>query len=143
MARIEPVLELTPEGGQVVVTRFECGNLPALIAVRLLHARMKRHVRRGASGFLGVRTIVYWRDRTMVTVSLWQSLESIYSLGNVSQHVSATKVPAYLGVETTCGIFYLVGDWRRVMFGGSAVTRSPLHPLTRDPAPSPSADMPR
>lgn len=129
MARIAAVPELAPEGGQVVVTRFECGNLPSLIAVRMLHARLKRHVKRRARGFIGVKTVILWQPRTMLSISLWQDLASIYSMGNVTQHVEATRVPAHLGVETSCGIFYLVGDWRRVMFGGSAPTRSPLHPL--------------
>jgi hypothetical protein len=131
MARIEPVLELHPAGGQVVVTRFECGSMSRLVAIRLLHARLKRHVRRGATGFIAVRTVTDWRRRTMLSISLWESLDSIYSMGEVRRHVAASRVPGRLGVATTCGIYYLVGDWRRVMFGGAADTRSPLYPLAR------------
>jgi len=140
MARIDPVLELVPGGGQVVVTRFECRTLAALIAIRFTHSKLKRDVRRRASGFLGVRTIIDWRARTMLSISAWQSLDDIYSMGNVPGHVAASRLPAHLGVATSCGIFYLVGDWRRVMFGGDVATRSPLHPLAAGPQPSSSAE---
>lgn len=136
MARIEPLLELEPAGGQVVVTRFECGSLARLAAIRLLHARLKRDVRRAATGFIAVRTVTDWRRRTMLSISLWESLDSIYSMGEVRQHVAASRLPAQLGVATTCGIYYLVGDWRRVMFRGAAVTRSPLYPLEHSLSPA-------
>lgn len=130
MARLSPLLELSVDGGQVVVTRFECPTLAALIAVRLIHARLKPAVRRGATGFIGVTTIIDWKRRTMLSISLWQDLDSIYSMGNVPVHVAAARVPSRLGVATTCGIFCLAGDWRRVMFRGEAQARSPLRPLS-------------
>lgn len=129
MARLEPLLQLQPDGGQVVVTRFECPSLRALVIIRLRHGALKRHVRRTADGFIAVRAVVDWRRRTMLSISLWQSLDSIYAMGNVRQHVAAARLPGLLGVATTCGIYYLVGDWRQVMFRGAAVTRSPLYPL--------------
>jgi hypothetical protein len=140
MARVEPLLELHADGGQVVVTRFECGSMAKLLAIRLLHARLKRDVRRTAKGFIGIRTVIDWRRRTILSISLWESLDSIYSMGEVRQHVSAVRLPSRLGVATTCGIYCLAGDWRRVMFGGAAVTRSPLHPLDHPP---PSAHVSR
>lgn len=136
MARIEPILELEPAGGQVVVTRFECGSLASLAAIRLMHIRLKHDVRRHATGFIAVRTVTSWRRRTMLSISLWESLDSIYSMGEVPQHVAAARVPVKLGVATTCGIYSLVGDWRRVMFGGAATARSPLHPLERNLSPA-------
>jgi hypothetical protein len=131
MARVSPLLELSADGGQVVITRFECPTLAALIAVRLVHARLKPAVQCGAQGFIGVTTITDWKRRTMLSISLWQNLDSIYSLGNVPQHVAAARIPSRLGVSTTCGIFCLAGDWRRVMFRIETKARSPLHPLTR------------
>lgn len=136
MARIEPLPELYPEGGQVVVTRFECGSVSRLLAIRLLHASLKRDVRRTAPGFIAVRTVIDWRRRTMLSISLWENLDSIYAMGNVPRHVSAARVPSALGVATTCGIYYLAGDWRRVMFGSAADTRSPLYPLHHYPSPA-------
>jgi hypothetical protein len=136
MARVAPLLGLHPEGGQLVVTRFECGSLSALLAVRITHARLKRHVRREARGFLGVTAITDWRRRTMLSISLWQDLDSIYSMGSVPQHVAAARLPHRLGVSTTSGIFYLVGDWRRVMFRSDVTTRSPLRPLNHEPSAS-------
>jgi hypothetical protein len=136
MARVAPLLELYPDGGQVVVTRFECGSVPKLLVIRLLHASLKRAVRRTAPGFIAIRAIIDWRRRTMLSISLWEDLESIYAMGNVPRHVSAARVPSALGVATTCGIYYLVGDWRRVMFGGTADTRSPLYPLPKYRSPA-------
>lgn len=132
MARIEPLLELHPEGGQVVITRFECRTVPRLLAVRLVHSRLKRDVRRAAPGFIAVKTVIDWSQRTMLSISLWENLDSIYAMGEVPSHVSASRLPAQLGVRTTCGIFCMAGDWRRVMFRGAAVARSPLHPLNDD-----------
>jgi hypothetical protein len=125
----DPVIELDPTGGEVVVTRFECGSLVNLLVLLVLHLRLKRDVRRRASGFLGARPVVDWRRRTLLSVSLWTDLDSIYSMGDVPRHVSVVRIPSRLGVRTTCGVFCFGGDWRRVMFGGQAVARSPLHPL--------------
>lgn len=116
-------------GGQVVVTRFECGTLRGLLAIIALHLRLKVDVRRRARGYLGVRTLVDWRHRTLLSVSLWQDLDSVYSMGMVPRHVSAVRVPGLLGVRTTCGVFCFVGDWRRVMFGSAAEPRSPMYPI--------------
>lgn len=137
MARLNPQLRLYPEGGQVVVTRFECPSVPVLLALRLRHAAMRRHVRRHATGFLGVTMLIDWRSRVLLSLSLWEDLGSIYSMGMVSEHVAAVRLPAVLGVNTTCGIFCLVGDWRAVMFGSPSAARSPLLPLT--PAAEPTS----
>jgi hypothetical protein len=134
MARVEPLLEADPASSQVVVTRFECGNLLTLLTLRAVHVRIKSEVRRQAAGLIGVTTFIDWRSRTMLSISLWQNFGSIYSMGNVPQHVSVSRLPGRLGVTTTCGIFSLTGDWRRAMFRSDVVTRSPLDPFSREPA---------
>jgi hypothetical protein len=134
MARVAPLLEVNPASSQVVVTRFECGNMLTLAALRVVHIRLKFDVRRHATGFIGVTTFIDWPRRTMLSISLWQDFNSIYSMGNVPQHVSAARLPARLGVTTTCGIFSLAGDWRRAMFRSDVATRSPLDPLSREHA---------
>lgn len=123
-----PVIEPDLDKGQVVVTRFECPSVAAVLAVRLMHIRVKRDVRRHASGFVGLRLIVDWRRRTVLSISLWQDLASVYTMGQVARHIEATRIPPALGVTTSCGVFCYVGEWMRVMFGGDRVTRSPLHP---------------
>ena len=140
MARVEPLFQLYPAGGQIVVTRFECGSVARLLAIRLLHARLKRDVRRTAKGFIAVKAVIDWRKRTMLSISLWESLDCIYTMGDVRQHVGAARLPSRLGVATACGIYCLAGDWRQVMFRGAAITRSPLHPLDHPP---PSAHVSR
>jgi hypothetical protein len=128
---VEPLFELDPGGGQVVITRFECGNLLALAIVRALHYRVKRDVRRHARGFVGVKTLIDWRRRCLLSISLWEDLDSVYSMGSVPRHITATRMPGPLGVATASGIYCFVGDWRRVMFRSECAARSPLRPLQR------------
>jgi hypothetical protein len=125
---VTPVIEPDPGKGQVVVTRFECPGVWAVLAVRLLHIRVKRAVRRQATGLAGIVLITDWRRRTVLSISLWQDLESVYSMGQVTRHIHATRFPKRLGITTTCGVFCYAGEWMRVMFGASRVARSPLHP---------------
>jgi hypothetical protein len=124
-----PGLEPDPDGGQVVVTRFECQSRLALIVLLVLHQRVKRDVRRHATGFVGVRALVDWRRRCLLSVSLWENLDSVYSMGSVPRHILATRVTGRLGVATASGVYCFVGDWRWVMFGSRCRARSPLHPL--------------
>lgn len=132
MAFVEPVLEPRPEGGQVVVTRFECGGLLQLAYLCALHMKVKREVRRHARGLVASRALVDWRRHTLVSVTLWDDLDSVYSMGAVHAHIAASRLPPRMGVRTACGIFCFVGDWRRVMFGAPHVGRSPLRPLAHD-----------
>jgi hypothetical protein len=110
----------------VVVTRFECPNLTVLVALILLHWRIKRAVHRDGQGLIGSRMVIEWRRRTMLSVSLWPDLVSVYSMGDVSRHVEGARVPGRLGVRTTCGIYCFAGDWRRVMFRSEVTPQSPL-----------------
>jgi hypothetical protein len=128
VAGVIPLLEPDVAGGQVVVTRFECGTLPKLLWILAMHVRVKIDVRRQSSGLVGVKALVDWRGRTVYSISLWRDLDSVYSMGNVPRHVSAARVPRVMGVETTCGVFCYVGDWRRVMFRSPSPPRSPLRP---------------
>lgn len=128
-----PLIEPDITGGQVVVTRFECGTLRKLFWILAMHARVKIDVRRQSTGFVGVKALIDWRRRTVYSITLWRDLDSVYSMGNVPRHVSAARVPRVMGVETTCGIFCYVGDWRRVMFRSPSPPRSPLHSAPREP----------
>jgi hypothetical protein len=134
-----PVLEPDPTAGQVVVTRFECPNLLAMLVIRMLHRRVKRDVRKHARGFLGITLLCHWRRRTVLSITLWHDLDSVYSMGEVSRHVQAARIPRKLGVRTSCGVFCFVGDWTRVMFGSQVPARSPLRRLADGP-PSPDQD---
>lgn len=111
------------------MTRFECPTYRSLLVVLILHVRLKIDVRRHADGFVGVKPLINWRRRTLLSISLWKDFDSIYSMGQVSRHVAATRLPRGFGVDTTCGVFSFVGDWRRVMFGSPSQPRSPLHPI--------------
>ncbi|MBE1492786.1 hypothetical protein [Plantactinospora soyae] len=75
------------------------------------------------------RVVVHWRQRTMLSITLWPDLESVYDMGSVPRHVSGSRLPGRLGVATSSGVFTFTGDWRRVMFGSPAKARSPLRPL--------------
>jgi hypothetical protein len=112
-----------------VVTRFECPNLAVLLYLLALHVRIKRDVVRHAPGLVASRVVVQWRTRTMLSLSLWQNLDSVYDMGSVPRHVAGSRVPGRLGVATSSGVFGFTGDWRRVMFGAPAEPRSPLRPI--------------
>jgi hypothetical protein len=126
---MEPMFELRPEGGQVMVTRFECGSVAKLLYMVLLHLRIKRDVHRMGDGLIGSRVIIDWRRRVMLSVSLWPDIDSVYSMGSVPRHIAAARIPARLGVRTTCGVFCFAGDWRRVMFGSPVEPRTPVLPV--------------
>lgn len=67
----------------IVVTRFECPGLWALLVLLVLHKRLARDVRRHATGFLGTSLMVGWRTRTLLNVSLWQDMDGVHSMGRV------------------------------------------------------------
>jgi hypothetical protein len=138
-----------PAGGQVMITRFECPSLLTMLALLLLHARVGRDVRRRAHGFVAVVSHHDWRNRTVLSVSLWRDLDSVYSMGGVGRHITASRLPRRLGISTRCGVFCYSGDWRYVMFGAPATSTSPLaerRPVVamapgtapQDPEPAPS-----
>ena len=102
-------------------------TLVRLLTLLVVHRRIARDVRRQAEGFLGVRTIVDWRRRSFLSMSVWTGLDSVYSMGAVQRHVTAARLPAQLGVDTVCGVFCFIGDWRRVMFRSPVESHSPLH----------------
>jgi len=115
-----------------MVTRFECPNLFAMFVVVFMHGRVKRQVARLASGYLGAVMLRDWRRRTVLSVSLWRDLESVYSMGDVPRHIHAARVPARFGIQTRAGAFCYAGDWQRVMFGAGQPKASPLEPTPTD-----------
>lgn len=122
-------LRIEDERGQVVVTRFECRSLYALLIIRALHHPVKKDVRRFAEGYLGGTTLIQWRKRTLLSFSMWDSMGSIYGMGKVTRHVLAARVPHRLGAVTCSGIYTYRGDWRNVMFGPPLVaTHEPIRP---------------
>jgi len=129
MAHIEPLFELQPEGGQVIVTRFECRSLLQLAFMVALHIRVKRAVRIQAPGLIASKALVDWRRRTLMSISLWKDLDSIYSMGSVPRHIEATRIARRIGVRTACGVFCFAGDWKRVMFRAGDGHDSPLRPV--------------
>jgi hypothetical protein len=125
---VNPAFDLDPTGGQVMITRFECPNLLVMVLVVLLHGRVKRQVARRAEGYLGAVMLRDWRSRTVLSVSLWRDIDSVYAMGEVPRHVHASRVPPRLGIRTRAGVFCYAGDWRRVMFGAGHPNPSPLMP---------------
>ena len=98
---------------------------PMMIAAITVHSERSRSL-------VASRALVDWRRHTLVSVTLWDDLDSVYSMGSVHAHVAASRLPPRMGVRTACGIFCFVGDWRRVMFGAPHEGRSPLRPLAQD-----------
>lgn len=117
---------------RVVVTRFECRTFIALLIIIALHHLIAPYVRRDVQGHLGALHQVNWRKRTVMNVSLWTSIDAIYSMGRCDAHIVAARIPRRLGVATSCAIFRMEGDWRSVMFGRSIESRSILSPVSRE-----------
>src|SRR2546423_7874 len=82
---------LDPDGGQALVTRFDCPSRLRMLLVLVLHGWIKRDVRRVASGYLGAVTVRDWRSRTVLSISLWQRLEHVYGMGGVNRHIRASR----------------------------------------------------
>lgn len=127
---MSPTFNLDPTRGQVMITRFECPNLSAMLVIMLLHNRIKRQVAQLAEGYIGAVMLRDWRTRTVLSVSLWRDLDSVYSMGRVPRHIHGSRVPARLGIRTRAGVFCYAGDWRQVMFGAGQPKPSPLEPTT-------------
>ncbi len=111
---------------QVVITRFECPSLWRLLVILAMHYRLKKEIRRVAEGYLGGTVLVQWKQRTLLSFSLWRRLDSIYDMGRSNGHIEASRVPARLGVATSCGIYAYSGDWRQIMFGVPLAANEPL-----------------
>ncbi len=109
-----------------MVTRFRCRHRMALLVLHALHRRVKREVRHKLPGCLGVTTLTDWWGGELISISLWESADDIYGMGEISSHVLAARVPGQLEVSTQSGVFSYVGDWRRVLFGNVYTDGSPL-----------------
>lgn len=109
-----------------MITRFECPSWWVMVVVVLLHQRIKRQVAQRADGYLGAAMLRDWRTRTVLSMSLWRDIDSVYSMGNVPRHITASRIPARLGIRTRAGVFCYAGDWRQVMFGAGTPKPSPL-----------------
>jgi hypothetical protein len=101
-----------------------------LLVILAMHFRVKREVRRVAEGYLGGTTLIHWKQRTLLSFSLWRQLDSIYDMGKSNRHIVASRLPARLGVSTACGIYAYSGDWRQLMFGTSVSAGEPLFATT-------------
>ncbi|HEX8078601.1 MAG TPA: hypothetical protein VF557_00175 [Jatrophihabitans sp.] len=129
---MSPAFDIDPTRGQVMITRFECPSFFAMVVVVVLHARIKRQVAQLAEGYLGAVMLRDWRARTVLSMSLWRDLDSVYSMGSVPRHIYASRVPHRLGINTRAGVFCYAGDWRQVMFGAGQPKPSPLEFPTDD-----------
>jgi hypothetical protein len=114
------------DGGAVVVTMFACRTRGDVLLLWWLHFRLKPAVRARAPGLLGVRLFIDWRRRIVRSVSLWTDPARLYDMGEVREHVAATRIPARRGIATSCGVYTYQGDWRTLMFGMESAAMSPL-----------------
>lgn len=118
--------EPTDGGGRVVITRFDCRNRRTILLFLLVHSRIKRDVRQECPGFIAASRVIIWSDRTLLSITLWRDLDSIYDMGGVPRHIFASRLPGRFNADTTCGIFSYDGDWKALMFGANGIHLSPL-----------------
>ncbi len=103
-----------------------------LLFLVALHRHIGRDVRRLAPGLVTSHGAVLWRERTLLSISVWRDLDSVYGIGSAQRHTFATRLPVRLGIATSSGVFSFTGDSRRVLFGSPVPPRSPLSPLKRN-----------
>ena len=104
-------------GGAVVITRFRCRSLGRLLMIMARHKWVEPELRRVAAELIGVSELVNWKQRELLTISVWRRGLGVYDMGQSSRHVASARVPGRVGVETACGVYCYDGDWRKVLFG--------------------------
>jgi hypothetical protein len=117
---------LEPSKGVVVVTRFDCGTLWRLILMRVVHVVLGRRIRRGLDGLLFTSTITDVGSRRVISVSAFGTLDDLYQMGSVADHIKGAHLVARLKLRTSGGIFPYGGDWRHILFGAPGQSPSPL-----------------
>ncbi|MFJ6854158.1 hypothetical protein ACIQM3_27180 [Streptomyces sp. NPDC091271] len=130
---MNPYTKARDPRGHIALTRFECRSALNMAVVLFLHARIKREVRRIAPEFVGAAPVVLWRHRTILSVTLWRTLESMYAMGEAQSHILAARVPHKLGIRTTSGLFPYGGDWKNLLFEATVTDVDPLHERADDP----------
>jgi hypothetical protein len=101
----------------IVVTRFACRTRRQLVSLVIAHSVMKRRVRQQIPQLVGASVVINWKLRYMYSVSIWPDRHTIERMGSVPAHVQAAHTIERFGIETRCGVFQYMGDWREVLFG--------------------------
>jgi hypothetical protein len=113
MVRRPTVLSAT---AVVVVTEFACANRAGYLG---LWWRFRVHTRRivaMASGLTMNGLTTNWRQRRIVSVSCWESVHSVHSLGFSRHHVDTVRWAMRRGdIRTRSVVFESAGDWRSVL----------------------------
>ena len=117
----------TSDETRVVMTSFECMTVPKVVLILALHRLAAADVRQRSTGLLGSCLVIGWRTRTVRNISVWESLQHVYSMGRVGNHVRLTRVPARWGIVTRCAIYSAEGEWQSVMFGPEQIGRRRGH----------------
>ncbi|GAA4984255.1 hypothetical protein HD597_003661 [Nonomuraea thailandensis] len=109
-----------PDGGVVVVTRFDCGGLWRLLAFRIAHAWISARITPRLEGLVFIATRTDVAARRVLSVTLFRNLDQVYQMGTIPAHIKAARVTRRFGVRTRGAIFANVGDWRTVLFDAMA-----------------------
>lgn len=110
----------------MVITRFECPNKRTVLEILWLHFLLRRRCRRALRSLIDVKAHASWRQRLVLSVSLWSEPTGVLGMGAINEHVRLSRFPSKRGIATSCGVFTFSDDWRNLMFGANAVARSPL-----------------
>lgn len=105
-----------------------------MLRIILMHHRIKPDIQASVPGFIGIKTLKLWRERRILSISMWERGAALMGMGASNRHVEAAHVTGRLGVVTNAGIFNYRGDWRRLMFGASRGTEPERSPLDRPTA---------
>jgi len=110
----------------VVVTRFDCRTLWRLVFMRMVHVVLGRRIRRGLDGLLFASTFIEIRSRRVISISAFGTLDDLYQMGSVADHIKGAHLASRLDLRTSAGIFPYAGDWRRILFDAPGQSPSPL-----------------
>jgi heme-degrading monooxygenase HmoA len=111
------VIADVPSVAVVVVTTMHSPRLAPLVRARRRARRIEREVREKAPGFLWAQTSLSLRQRRLMSVSLWQSVEAVQAMGSVGSHIDAAHYAVRAGLTTHSGVFAYEGHWSAEVYG--------------------------
>ncbi len=100
----------------VVVTEFACASRAGFLGLWLRFLVHTRGIVAMASGLTMNGLTTDWRQRRIVSVSCWESVHSVHSLGFSRRHVDTVRWAMRRGdIRTRSVVFESAGDWRGVL----------------------------
>ncbi len=98
-----------------VCVRFQCDKRRHLLHLRLRAWRIEREVKRTRAAYVTGKTRLRWRERELISLSIWSDQASMFSMGGCARHIDAAHYALNHGVRFQSDIMDTVGSWSQVM----------------------------